>query len=211
MRNLRTTVDQPTADATGSSLIHGRHVTLRPALAGFSTEELMRRFAWSKDANLQYWSGSIPSAKTFTEFCRVIGERDWPRDGSRQSFAIVDPVHGLVGMVSCYAIDWRNHTGELGVYIGESRLWGHGIGTDAVRALVHHAFGNLHLQCISLNTFANNHRALRSYSRVGFRRVATRRRFRPVIGYYKEVRMEISASDEGQDAAESQIAPSRRA
>lgn len=195
MRNTYDVTVPASAMEHGDGLIHGERVSLRPGKAGFTETELLRRFGWSKDAILQYWSGSIPTAKTFPEFRRVISERDWPRDGSRRSYAILAEHHGLVGMVSCYGIDWKNRSGELGVYIGDSRLWGQGLGTDAVRTLIDHVFDDLGLRRICLNTFASNDRALRSYHRVGFRRVSTRRRFRPVIGYYKEVRMELDRDD----------------
>jgi RimJ/RimL family protein N-acetyltransferase len=178
-----------------NGVLRGEHVILRPAKSGFTSEELRKRFDWSNDDELQYWSGSIPTAKTFVEFQRILPERDWPRDGRRRSYAILDRSAGLIGMVSCYAIDWQARTGELGVYIGERERWGHGLGTDAITTLVEHAFHDLGLRRIYLNTFATNSRALRSYSKVGFKRVTTRRRFRPLIGYYREVRMELERSD----------------
>lgn len=170
-------------------MIQGERVILRPANLPFSLDEKEARYRWSQDEELQYWSGSIPSARSFDEFRRTLAERDWPSDGRRRSYAILYQSDQLIGMVSCYSIDWKLRTGELGVYIGERGLWGQGLGTDAVITLLVHLFSDLGLRRIFLNTYATNVRALRSYSKAGFRRIATRRRFRPSVGYYREVRM----------------------
>jgi RimJ/RimL family protein N-acetyltransferase len=190
--------------STGSELLIGSKTVLRPATLGFTIAELHKRFAWSKDTELQYWSGNIPSAKTFVEFTMLLPERDWPSDGRRRSFAILDFEGELVGMVSCYALDWTGRTGELGVYIGDRPRWGQGLGTDAIATMLRHLFEDLGLSSIHLNTYATNLRALGSYAKVGFKKTAVRRRFRPSVGYYREIRMELGrehfaaiASDSG--------------
>jgi ribosomal-protein-alanine N-acetyltransferase len=171
----------------------GRQTILRPANRGFTLEEQKRRFDWSRDEDLQYWSGSIPTARTFFEFQRTLSEKDWPSDGRRRSFAILAYDGELIGMVSCYAIDWMQLSGELGVYIGERRLWSRGLGTDAILTLLRHLFCDLGLKSVFLNTYETNVRALRSYEKVGFRSMGARRRFRPRVGYYREVRMAIDS------------------
>jgi len=181
----------PTYTSSLQELLWGRHTILRPANRGFTLAEQQLRFGWSRDDELQYWSGSLPSGRTFAEFQRMLPERDWPSDGRRRSYAILDRSLQLIGMVSCYAIDWKDRTGELGVYIGDRTHWGHGLGTDAVITLLGHLFADLNLNRISLNTYATNVRALRSYGKAGFVREGTRRRFRPSVGHYREVRMMI--------------------
>ena len=47
-----------------ATVVRGRRVTLRHNSEGFSEEEIARRYRWSLDQELQYWSGSIPSAST---------------------------------------------------------------------------------------------------------------------------------------------------
>ena len=193
--------DSQDRGAARGDLLIGAKTVLRPARLGFSVPELQTRFDWSHDAELQYWSGSIPSAKTFREFQRLLPERDWPSDGRRRSYAILDRSGELIGMVSCYALDWNSRTGELGVYIGDRRRWGQGLGTDAVATLLRHLFHDLNFRSVRLNTYATNLRALRSYAKVGFKKVAARRRFRPSIGYYREVRMELDRERFAETAA----------
>ncbi len=175
------------------SLLQGQRTILRPANRGFSLEEQRRRFRWSKDDDLQYWSGNIPSARTFAEFQRTLPDRDWPSNGRRRSYGILTLSGELIGMVSCYAIDWKDRSAELGVYIGERQLWDQGLGTDAIQTLLTHFFTDVGIERIVLHTYESNVRAIRSYEKVGFRSLGSRRRFRPGTGYYQEVKMVLES------------------
>ncbi|GAC1445043.1 MAG: hypothetical protein NVSMB52_05200 [Chloroflexota bacterium] len=165
---------------------------MRPASWGFSHEELSRRYRWSQDDVLQYWSGTIPGGRNFDQFADSVGQRDWPSDGKRISYAIYTHDQVLVGMVSCYNIDKRHGVGELGVYLGEKDYWGQGHGTDAVIAFVRHLFANLGFYMVYLHTYETNVRAQRSYVRAGFEVTEKRRRYSPRLGYHEEVKMTVT-------------------
>lgn len=171
--------------------VQGACVRLRPAIWGFSEAELRRRYRWSLDDVLQYWSGSIPSGRTYTAFRDTLRERDWPSDGRRISYAIVAAHDELIGMVSCYNIDRRHNTGEIGIYIGEKELWGQGYGTDAMVAFLRHLFQDYGFDSVYLHTYESNTRARNSYLRAGFTTEDRRRRYSPRAGYHHEVRMTI--------------------
>jgi RimJ/RimL family protein N-acetyltransferase len=173
-------------------VVEGEKTRLRPARWGFSEEELRRRYRWSLDDELQYWSGTIPSGRVYGQFKETIGQRDWPDDGRRISYAILTKDNDLIGMVSCYNIDAASRTGELGVYLGEKGLWGRGYGTDAIIAFLRHLFTDLGFEWVYLHTYESNVRAQRSYLRTGFELVDRRRRFAPRIGYHEEVKMTIT-------------------
>ncbi|HZU12803.1 MAG TPA: GNAT family N-acetyltransferase [Chloroflexota bacterium] len=171
----------------------GDSTRLRPASWGFTEDELRRRYRWSQDDLLQYWSGSIPGGRDFEHFKDSVRERDWPADGHRISYAIREKASNrLIGMVSVYGIDRATGSGEIGIYVGEKDLWGHGYGTDALVAFLRHLFSDLDFRSVYLHTYQSNIRAQRSYVRVGFRTVETKRRYAPRIGYHDEVKMEIS-------------------
>lgn len=173
-------------------LLEGERTRLRPALWGFSNDELRRRYRWSQDDHLQYWSGTIPGGRTFEQFTETVAQRDWPTDGRRISYAILTKANELIGMVSCYNIDWRRKTGELGIYLGEEQTWNHGYGTDATVAFLRHLFSTLGFDSVYLHTYESNVRAQRSYLRVGFEVVDHRKRYSPRLGYHQELRMTIT-------------------
>lgn len=176
-------------------VLEGAQTRLRPASWGFSDEELRRRYRWSQDENLQYWSGTIPGGRSYSQFKETVGERDWPADGRRVSYAIVSKANELIGMVSCYNIDQRQKIGELGVYLGDQQTWGHGYGTDAVITFLRHLFGVLGFESVYLHTYESNLRAQRSYLRVGFIVVDKRRRYSARLGYHLELRMSITREE----------------
>jgi [ribosomal protein S5]-alanine N-acetyltransferase len=180
---------------TGGAAVHkeiqGEKTKLRPASWGFGVEDLRRRFLWSEDDQLQYWSGTIPGGRTFAQFCETVALRDWPPDGKRISYAITSRHDELIGMVSCYNIDSRHAVGEIGIYLGEKAYWGRGYGTDALITFLRHLFTNLGFEAVYLHTYESNLRAKRSYARAGFAPAEKRRRYSPRLGYHEEVRMGI--------------------
>jgi len=173
-------------------IVQGSKTRLRPATMGFTEEELRRRYAWSRDDVLQYWSGTIPGGRSFGQFVETLAQRDWPSDGKRISYAIATRDDTLIGMVSCYNIDRRGRTGELGIYIGEKAYWGRGYGTDAMIAFLRHLFVDLDFDLLYLHTYESNVRAQRSYLRVGFETTENRRRYSPRLGYHQELRMHVT-------------------
>lgn len=180
------------ATDTNYRVVEGEKTRLRPAKWGFSDDELWRRYRWSQDEVLQYWSGSIPGGRSYPHFTSTVAQRDWPSDGRRISYAILKRDDGeLIGMVSCYNIDRKGGTGEIGIYLGEKEYWGQGYGTDALTAFLRHLFFDLGFEWIYLHTYQSNLRAQRSYTHVGFELRETKRRYASRVGYHDEVRMTI--------------------
>jgi len=176
-------------------VVENEMTRLRPALWGFSEDELRRRYHWSLDDDLQFWSGTIPGGRSYAQFKDTLLQRDWPDDGRRVSYAILTKEDELIGMISCYNIDHRHRTGELGVYLGEKEYWGHGYGTDAIVGYLRHLFLIYDFASVYLHTYQSNVRAQRSYLRVGFDVEAKRRRFSTRLGYHEEVRMRITRTE----------------
>ncbi|MGH2448191.1 MAG: GNAT family N-acetyltransferase [Chloroflexota bacterium] len=189
--------------------VEGDITRLRPACWGFNQADLLKRYHWSLNDELQYWSGSIPGGRSFSQFVDTVAGRDWPEDGRRVSYAILTKEDELIGMVSCYNIDrrWPNRLeGELGVYLGEQSCWGRGYGTDAVRSFLGHLFRDLEFSMIYLHTYENNLRAQKSYLRVGFEVDETKRRYSPRVGYHNELRMTMTREQYSQRYRELQPA-----
>jgi RimJ/RimL family protein N-acetyltransferase len=178
-----------------ATVIRGRRVTLRHSSEGFSEEEIARRYRWSLDQELQYWSGSIPSASTLAQFRHDIIATTQQFDPRRDQFAILDERDVLIGMISYYNWAPERGTAELGIYIGERQLWDRGYGTEAVRTLLDHLFQTTSLRAMYLNTYATNERARASYQKVGFETMGTARKYSTRIGYYVDVQMRITRED----------------
>lgn len=177
------------------TMIRGRRVTLRHTSEGFSEEEIARRYRWSMDQELQYWSGSIPAAPTLAQFRNDVIASTHQFDARRDQFAILDERGELIGMISYYSWSPDRGSVELGIYIGERSLWNKGYGTEAVRTLLDHLFQTTPLRMMNLNTYATNERARASYTKIGFDTVGTTRKYSSRIGYYLDVQMRITRGD----------------
>ena len=57
------------------------------------------------------------------------------------------------------------------IFIGEPAYWGRGLGSRAIRILVAYLFPELAASCMTVDPQVDNHRAIRCYEKVGFRKV----------------------------------------
>ncbi|MEO5885430.1 MAG: GNAT family protein [Candidatus Limnocylindrales bacterium] len=73
-----------------------------------------------------------------------------------------------VGRADVFEIDRANGSCAFGIAIGDPALWGRGLGTDAVNAIVDFAFGELRMERVWLDTDTNNVRAQTAYGKAGF-------------------------------------------
>ncbi|QGV80564.1 GNAT family N-acetyltransferase [Streptomyces ficellus] len=86
----------------------------------------------------------------------------------RLDLALVDRTSGeVVGELVLNEWDEPNRSCNFRTLIGP-RGRGRGLGTEAIRLLLAHAFEHLHLNRVSLGVFAFNPRAIRVYEKVGF-------------------------------------------
>lgn len=93
------------------------------------------------------------------------------------SFAIYEQATmRLIGIVELRHISGSTRTAEYGILIGEKDCWGKGYGTETTILILDYAFTVLGLHSILLATHAFNERAIRAYTRAGFR----------VIGRWRE-------------------------
>jgi RimJ/RimL family protein N-acetyltransferase len=109
------------------------------------------------------------------------------------AYAICErPAGRLIGFTTFSALDADNGSVLFHITIGERDAWGRGLGTEATRLMLGHAFERLSLHRVALSVFSYNTRAIRSYEKVGFR---VEGRLREAIlrdgRYWDEVQMAI--------------------
>jgi len=99
-----------------------------------------------------------------------------------------------IGFSSLARIDHRNGTAEFGILLGERR--GQGLGTEATRLTLDWGFTVLGLYNVMLGVAAWNERAIRVYTKVGFREVGRRRSAGVTMGRRHDgVFMDLLASE----------------
>jgi RimJ/RimL family protein N-acetyltransferase len=75
----------------------------------------------------------------------------------------------FIGDVTLGIPNWVSGDAYVGIGIGERADWGKGYGTDAMRLALQYGFTELNLARMTLEVFANNPRAIRSYVKAGFK------------------------------------------
>jgi RimJ/RimL family protein N-acetyltransferase len=99
-----------------------------------------------------------------------------------------------VGWTQLSRIDHRNGTADFGILLGERR--DQGLGTEASKLTLDWGFTMLGLHNIMLGVAAWNHRAIRVYTKLGFREVGRRRGAGLTMGHrYDAVFMDLLASE----------------
>ena len=89
-------------------------------------------------------------------------------DASCWNQAII--VDGLaIGYCGLSNISLYNRNAEYFILIGDDEYWNQGIGTKAGKAVLNYGFGVLQLHRIWLTVSECNHRAIRSYEKLGFK------------------------------------------
>lgn len=73
-----------------------------------------------------------------------------------------------IGTIGLFRVDTVNGSAGIGISIGAKELWGQGLGTDAMLALLDFGFGQLRLERMWLEVHDYNVRARRSYEKCGF-------------------------------------------
>ena len=95
----------------------------------------------------------------------------------------------LYGLISLTGIDQLNQCAELHIMIGSREHRGKGVGTFAVKEMLHHAFCNLNLRRIELTSLADNTISHKLYEKCGFRREGTKRKAVFKNGEYIDMHM----------------------
>lgn len=87
----------------------------------------------------------------------------------RGIFLIKENKKILIGLARLMFIDFKSKVTELGIYIGEKKYMGLGLGTKALRLLIIKAFSNLKLRKIFLRVNEKNLSAIKLYKKMNFK------------------------------------------
>lgn len=151
-------------------------------------------YEWISDpeVRLRLGRGHRPNTvKTSRDFIAGV---DW---ASRQMFAILThPDEAYVGNIELFDIHPVHRTAEIGIVIGRAEHRGKGIGREAMRLLIGHAFRSLNLHKVYLRVHETNERGIKTYGALGFRQEGCARQQLFVDGrYIDELRMGLLASE----------------
>jgi RimJ/RimL family protein N-acetyltransferase len=142
--------------------IRGNLVTLKSRNAEDYAMTFIRHF---QDPEVTKFLGSNRSVPTIEEEVSYLDE------ASRDSTSIHWAIHyegNCIGSISIENIHWMLRTCEVGLFIGESRLWGKGLAKDALRNVLDFAFGEYAFEYISAVYFDGNYGSEALQTSLGF-------------------------------------------
>lgn len=160
---------------------------VRGYLAPLTEVDLPLLFSWINDRSLAVFSAPF----------HPVHETDhvaWFRHLQDRKDAVIFGIRRgaddqLVGTCQLHAIDAVSRSAELRIRIGVAEARGTGIGTDACRALMKHAFEDLNLSRVFLQVLDDNTAARRLYEKVGFEVEGVAKRAVFIDGRWRDVVM----------------------
>lgn len=103
-------------------------------------------------------------------------------------FAIIEKdTNKCIGNCGLHQINNVHRHATFGIFIGEKTFWNQGVGTEAATLILDFAFNILNLNSVNMDVMSYNKRAIRSYEKVGFKYVGTRRKYMFMAGEYHDI------------------------
>ncbi|WP_283194694.1 GNAT family protein [Rhizobium sp. AN80A] len=137
-------------------------VRLRPA----SPDDAEARFALGTDAEIVKMFG-VSSADVLP-MTRHAAEQ-WALAQTQSPHVwIIEVEKRLIGEIKLHSINDQDRRASMAIGIYDPSFLGKGIGTEAIRLLLQHAFRELKLHRIGIRVLAYNERAIRAYAKCGF-------------------------------------------
>ncbi|AUY51582.1 GNAT family protein [Streptomyces sp. CB01881] len=141
--------------------LHGPTITLVP-LAAHHTEP-MWRFTADEETNRLTGTRQAFTQDQIRTWCATRAEQP-----DRLDLAVEDPATGrFLGELALNDLDRDNASASFRIALTPGST-GRGIGTEATRLLLRHAFEEVRLHRVHLEVWAFNERAARAYEKAGF-------------------------------------------
>ncbi|MFA1624570.1 GNAT family N-acetyltransferase [Rhizobium mongolense] len=143
-------------------VLKGMKVQLRPA----SLDDAEARLALGTDVDIGEMFGiSRSDVRPMTRD----GASQWAQKLAENPYAWIIEIEGrLIGEIRLHNLDVRDRRASMAIGLYDPTLLGKGVGSEAIRLLIQHAFVQLKLHRIGIRVLAYNTRAIRAYEKCGF-------------------------------------------
>lgn len=111
------------------------------------------------------WLNNVTRSDDTRAFIRAAQSQASQNNGAQLAICFDGRIIGVIGH---HQIDWRNRLTSLGYWVGQE-FQGKGLVTTATRALVGHAFDEVHLNRVEIRCAVDNRKSQAIPIRLGFR------------------------------------------
>ena len=146
-------------------ILDGDRVRLRPFSEG--DVPARRRHGWHSDIERCYGSDRPSGLMTAAEADAWLGELR-AKEATGATCWAVEADGELAGAVFLSNVREQGRKAHLAVGLYSPALLDRGIGSEAVRVVLRHAFGTLGMHRVDLKVLAGNERAIAAYRKCGF-------------------------------------------
>jgi ribosomal-protein-serine acetyltransferase len=130
--------------------------------------EALFRLTDQDRAHLRQWLPWLDATRSVEDtlgFIRATQKQFGENDGFHTALLFRGEIAGMIGHIR---IDWQHRSTWLGYWLAES-FQGRGLMTQACRAYIEHAFGELQLNRVEIRAATQNQRSRAVPERLGFR------------------------------------------
>jgi RimJ/RimL family protein N-acetyltransferase len=166
----------------------------RVRLRELERRDLPQINAWRNDPQLVALLGG-----SFRHVCQAVDEAWYDRYMASRNHNVrlaICTGEEVVGAIYLLDIDWQHRNAELAIWIGEANARGNGIGRQAVKAMLDHAFGDLNLERVYLSVLTDNKRAVALYHSCSFSTEGVQRRATFKQGRWRDLLLMSVLNDE---------------
>ena len=146
-------------------MLYSKRLRLRSA----ERTDIPRFVTWLNDPEVrQYLLLSYPLSQAFEEkwFESMIAQ------GMAEQVLVIERKLGEdyepIGNTSFMHVDWVSRSAEIGIFIGEKKVWSQGYGREGMRLMLRHGFNHMNLNRIFLRVIEHNLRGIKAYEHAGF-------------------------------------------
>ena len=170
-------------------------------------QDAEKDYRWRSDPEIARLDASQPLSMSYDRFLKLFqSQMRYPTPGSHHFGA--DAIDGTyIGNCMYYDLDSIKREAEMGIVIGDRDYWSNSYGYDAVTTLLDYLFSQMKLNRVYLHTLEWNERALRAFTRCGFKPVRRVRRLTRDFILMEVLRQDWFATAEQRLAARYQNAP----
>jgi diamine N-acetyltransferase len=146
-------------------MLYSNRLRLRAA----EKNDIPRFVAWLNDPEVrQYLLMAYPLSQAFEEkWFETMLER-----GMAEQVLVIERRVGdeyeAIGNTSFMHVDWISRNAEIGIFIGEKKVWSQGYGREAMKLMLRHGFNDMNLHRIFLRVYEHNLRGIKAYEYAGF-------------------------------------------
>lgn len=162
-------------------MLRGKKTSIR----SIEEDDLDALYHWYNDQEVNLWSSGAWPLNTLLSKDQIAAKFfDGPPDTYR--YAILNEQDSLIGSIGFKELNVPGQSATLYIVIGDKTYWGKGYGTDALITLSRFLFTQWNFHRLSLDTWAENIRAIKAYEKVGFIVEGRQRQARFILGNYHD-------------------------